>query len=92
MRNEKGAIAIFTLLAMMFFLVFIMVGYSNVALKTKTQVETTSVLVDEYKSDSDSSAILSEKMAGNTTTNTARTTAENAAITNTANKRKLYSS
>ena len=51
MRSKKGAISLFTLIAMMFFLVFVMVAYNNIAEKGKNQVETTAVLVDCYKSD-----------------------------------------
>jgi hypothetical protein len=48
MRNDRGAIALFALLAMMFFLIFIMVAYNNIAMKGKTQVETTTLLRSEY--------------------------------------------
>lgn len=57
MRDEKGAIALFTLLAMLFFLVFIMIAYNNVSSKARTQIETTEVLADEYISDTSSSAL-----------------------------------
>ena len=50
MKKNKGAISIFALLSMMFFLIFIMVAYNNVAQKGKTQVETEEILVDYYKS------------------------------------------
>ena len=50
MNKRKGAISIFALLSMMFFLIFIMVAYSNVAQKGKTQVETEEILVKYYKS------------------------------------------
>ncbi|MBR1539842.1 MAG: hypothetical protein IJ629_01450 [Clostridia bacterium] len=49
-KMNKGAISIFSLLAMMFFLIFIMVAYNNVMQKGKTQVETEGVLVDYYQS------------------------------------------
>lgn len=77
MRDNKGAIAIFTLLAMLFFLIFIMVAYSNIASKAQTQVETTGVLVESYKSDSDSSAILNQMMAGNLESDDIKTDDEN---------------
>lgn len=77
MRDNKGAIAIFTLLAMLFFLIFIMAAYINIASKTQTQVETTGVLVESYKSDSDSSAILNQMMAGNLESNDIKTNDEN---------------
>lgn len=51
MKSNKGAIAIFALLAMLFFLVFVMIAYNNISSKAKTQVETTGVLVDYYKSE-----------------------------------------
>ena len=41
--------SIFALLSMMFFLIFVMVAYNNVALKGKTQVATEGVLVNYYK-------------------------------------------
>lgn len=49
-KKNKGAISIFALLSMMFFLIFIMVAYNNVMQKGKTQVETEGILVDYYKS------------------------------------------
>jgi len=55
MRNERGAITIFAFLAMMFFLIFIMVAYNNVAIKGRTQVETTSLLMSTYKPDASAS-------------------------------------
>lgn len=35
MKNERGAISVFALLAMLFFLVFIMAAYNNVVAKTR---------------------------------------------------------
>ena len=64
MRDNKGAIAIFTLLAMLFFLIFVMMIYSNISSKAKMQVQTTEVLLDMYTSDTSSSAILEQMMAG----------------------------
>lgn len=52
MKSDKGAISVFALLAMMFFLIFIMVAYNNVAQKGKIQVETVGVLQDIYNKDS----------------------------------------
>ena len=49
-RKNRGAISIFALLSMMFFLVFIMVAYSNVVQKGKMQSETEAILIDYYKS------------------------------------------
>lgn len=61
MRDNKGAIAVFTLLAMLFFLIFAMVIYRNIAAKSRTQVETTEVLLDIYNADTDTAAVY-EKM------------------------------
>lgn len=77
MRDEKGAIAIFTLLAMLFFLIFVMVGFSNISSKSQTQVETTGVLLDTYISESDSGAILDQTMAGNLSSDNIQTDDEN---------------
>lgn len=77
MRDEKGAIAIFTLLAMLFFLIFVMVGFSNISSKSQTQVETTGVLLDTYISESDSGAILDQIMAGNLSSDNIQTDDEN---------------
>ena len=49
MNRKRGAISVFALLSMMFFLIFIMVAYNNVTQKAKTQVETEGLLVDYYK-------------------------------------------
>ena len=49
MKKNKGAISIFALLSMMFFLIFVMVAYNNVAQKGKMQVETEGVLFNYYK-------------------------------------------
>ena len=49
-KMNKGAISIFALLSMMFFLIFIMVAYNNVTQKGKNQVETQEILVRYYKS------------------------------------------
>lgn len=50
MIKENGAISIFAILSMMFFLIFIMVAYNNVMQKAKIQKETEEILVDYYKS------------------------------------------
>lgn len=63
-KNEKGAISIFALLSMMFFLIFIMVAYNNVTQKGKTQVETEGILVDSYKSTQTAAEIISAKDGG----------------------------
>ena len=82
MRNNKGAIAIFTLLAMLFFLIFVMVGFNNISSKSKVQVETTGVLLDSYKSDSNSEAILDEIMAGNLSEDVIKTSDESSVSNN----------
>ena len=64
MSKDKGAISIFALLAMMFFLIFIMVAYNNVMQKGKTQVETESILVDYYKSTQTATEIVSSMNGG----------------------------
>ncbi len=65
MKKNKGAISIFALLSMMFFLIFVMVAYNNVSQKGRTQVETEGVLVDYYKSPVTASEINKAKFAGN---------------------------
>ena len=65
MRKENGAISIFTFLAMVFFLVFIMVAYNNVEVKGKTQLETEEILMDAYKPDVSSSDVLTQMNKGN---------------------------
>jgi hypothetical protein len=62
MRDDKGAIALFALLAMMFFLIFIMVAYNNVAIKGKTQIETTTLLRSEYDTGETASDIINRKL------------------------------
>jgi hypothetical protein len=68
MKKDKGAISLFALLAMMFFLIFIMIAYNNVAVKAKTQVETTGVLEDLYSSDETASSIYSQELYGGSLT------------------------
>ena len=67
MRKNKGAISIFALLSMMFFLIFIMVAYNNVAQKGKMQVETEEILVDYYKSPQNATEIVKGLDGGNVT-------------------------
>lgn len=64
MRSKKGAMAIFTLLAMMFFLIFIMVAYNNVSSKSKTQAATDTVLLKTYNSSINSSSYYNSTMDG----------------------------
>ena len=73
MRSKKGAISMFALLAMLFFLVFVMVAYNNVATKGKTQVETTSVLIDCYKSDTSLEEVYNQMISGNLEDNKIKT-------------------
>lgn len=67
MKSKKGAISIFALLSMMFFLIFIMVAYNNVAQKSKTQVETEEILVSYYKPTRSAQEIVNAINGGNTT-------------------------
>lgn len=60
-KMNKGAISIFALLSMMFFLIFIMVAYNNVMQKAKTQVETEGILVDYYNSTQSAEEIINSK-------------------------------
>ena len=64
MNKRKGAISIFALLSMMFFLIFIMVAYNNVAQKGKTQVETEEILVSYYKSPRTASEVVNALNGG----------------------------
>lgn len=68
-KRNKGAISIFALLSMMFFLIFIMVAYNNVMQKGKTQVETQGILVDYYKKSQTASEITSSKIDSNKVSN-----------------------
>ena len=53
MRKSNGAISVFVLLAMLFFLTFIMISFSIVQQKGKNQQATTEVLQDIYRSEID---------------------------------------
>jgi len=64
MKNNKGAISLFTLLSMLFFLFFIMVAYNNVSSKGKMQVETVDVLKSEYKNDVEAKEIYTQMNGG----------------------------
>ena len=64
-KMNRGAISIFALLSMMFFLIFIMVAYNNVMQKAKVQVETEGVLIDYYKSSQDAGEIVTAENGGN---------------------------
>ena len=59
MRRENGAISMFALFAMLFFLAFIMVYYNAVQEKGKTQQETTGILSEVYDKNKDINAIYS---------------------------------
>ena len=50
--------------------------FNNISSKSKVQVETTGVLLDSYKSDSNSEAILDEIMAGNLSEDVIKTSDE----------------
>ena len=94
MKDNKGAIAIYALLAMLFFLIFVMVAYNAISSKTKTQIETTGVLVDTYKSDSDSTAVYNQMLAGDATIDNVRTADEESVLDDSgkyiAIKGKIY--
>ena len=49
MKQNKGAISLYTLLSMLFFLIFIMVAYSTVSSSSRLQTKTTEIVIDEYK-------------------------------------------
>ena len=90
MRDNKGAIAIFTLLAMLFFLIFVMMIYSNISSKAKAQVETTEILVDAYNSDTSSSAILEQMTAGDVTEAKTKTADQESVVDSVSNDEDLY--
>lgn len=95
MKKNKGAISIFALLAMMFFLIFIMVAYNNVSQKGRTQVETEGLLVNYYKSTQTASDILKSLNGGNVTGSTKTTllkeTTEQGSVTSANNGQFVYS-
>ena len=78
MKKNKGAISIFALLSMMFFLIFIMVAYNNVYQKGKTQVETEEILVDYYKSAVNATEIVQGLDGGEITKNSLKETNQQA--------------
>ena len=86
MKNNTGAISIFALIAMLFFLAFIMVSYNTVQEKGKTQQGTTGVLTEIYDQDKDINAVYS-KMYSNTAVdfNTIVKTEEQENVINNAN-------
>ncbi len=59
MKNNRGAIALFALLSMMFFLIFVMVAYNNSTQKSKLQVESEEVLTRYYQPTRTSTEIVS---------------------------------
>ena len=69
MKKNNGAISIFALVSMLFFLIFIMVVYNNLSTKGQTQVETTGVLVDLYGSEETASSAFSSRINGGSTEN-----------------------
>lgn len=85
MKNDRGAISIFALFAMLFFLAFIMVSYNNVQEKGKTQQGTTGVLTEIYDQEQDINAVYS-KIYSNTVVdfNTIVKTEEQSNVVNTA--------
>ena len=64
MKNKKGAIGFFALLAMMFFLIFIMVAYNNVSSKSKMQIATDDILLKKYTAIYDSDWYFNDIMNG----------------------------
>lgn len=50
-KNDKGAISLFVVLAMLFFIVFVISGFTLVARRTQIQAETTTNLKQAYKED-----------------------------------------
>ena len=90
MRNNKGAIAVYTLLAMLFFLIFVMMIYNNVSSKAKAQVQTTEVLQEIYVSDTDSSAIVSQMMTGELTDDAIKTEDQENVSDTVSNSTSLY--
>ena len=64
MRNNKGAISLFALISMVFFLIFIVVAYNNVWQKGKNQVEVESVLSENYKYVDSADKVSSDKNGG----------------------------
>lgn len=86
MRKNDGSISLFVLIAMLFFLAFIMVSYNIVQKKGKTQQETTQVLKEAYSSEEDINAVYS-KIYSNTNIdlNTVVKTEEQTNVINTAN-------
>lgn len=86
MRKDNGAISVFVIIAMLFFLAFIMVSYSTVQKKAMTQQETTKVLKSVYDEDVDINAIYSQKYSGVVTNlNSVVKTSEQSNVTSTAN-------
>lgn len=64
MRKNNGAISIFVIIAMLFFLAFILVSYNTVQEKSKTQQESTKILKTIYDKDDDINAIYAQKYSG----------------------------
>ena len=91
MKKNKGAISIFALLSMMFFLIFIMVAYNNVAQKGKTQVETQEILVDYYKSAQNATEIVQGLDGGTVTIDNKDTVLKENAEKNVAAGNYVYS-
>lgn len=80
MKNERGAISVFALLAMLFFLVFIMAAYNNVSTKTQTQIETNKVLVKTYKPYTDAVSLYNQMMAGEINKDVIKTEAQESVL------------
>ena len=86
MRKNNGAISIFVIIAMLFFLAFILVSYNVVQEKGKTKQESTKILKSMYDKDADINAIYSQKYSGAITDlNTVVKTEEQSNVTAVAN-------
>lgn len=86
MRKSNGAISVFVIIAMLFFLTFIIVSYNTVQNSGKTQQGTTQVLKKIYDQDENMNAIYAEKYSGAITDlNTVVKTTEQSGVTATAN-------
>ena len=88
MRSKRGAISLFALVAMMFFLIFVMVAYNNIAEKGKNQIETTSVLVDYYKSDTTVDSIYSALVSEDSAKDKVKSTLQSQEANKSANNGK----
>lgn len=80
MKQNKGAISLYTLLSMLFFLIFIMVAYSTVSSSSRLQTKTTEIVTDEYKPSVEPGTIFTTMYDTNQTINV--NTVPNTTLTN----------